>query len=190
MQTHPNEPDHTNTCMNHVMTYVRENGGEYAEHVHRLDKGTSGLLLVAKHPIAKTIFDRMLEEKKIIRTYEAKVAKLIKQEAGTIDAPIGKDRHHATRKRVSPNGQQAITHFNRVRTEGDRSIVHLTLDTGRTHQIRVHLSHIGHPIIGDTLYGGPHTKSGEYELHAFRLEFTHPFTGEKIIVEDQKQSSV
>lgn len=185
MPTHPNAPTETGTAMNEVMAYIKKCGGDYAEHVHRLDSGTSGLLLIAKHPIAKGVFDRMLEEKRIIRTYEAEVKGQLKKAEGTVNAPIGRDRHHPTRRRVSPNGQKAITHFWRIKGLKDSTIVHVRLETGRTHQIRVHMSHIGHPIIGDTLYGGPAQSNG-YRLHAFKLEFSHPFTEKQLVIEDTK----
>ncbi len=185
MATHPNDEHDTDTCMNHVMAHIKANGGDYAEHVHRLDRGTKGLLLVAKHPIAKSVFDRMIEEKSIIRMYSAEVQGNIRQESGTINAPIGKDRHHATRRVVSKSGQHAITHFEVVKRFKNTCIVHLILETGRTHQIRVHMAHIGHPIVGDTMYNARKTASGDYELHAIQLEFEHPFLNEKIIVKDE-----
>lgn len=185
MQTHPNDDSETDTCMNHVMAYVLENGGQYAEHVHRLDQGTNGLLLVAKHPIAKSIFDRMIEEKSIVRTYEAEVQGHLHTPKGTINAPIGRDRHHATRRIVSPKGQRAITHYEVVQTLKSSSIVHVTLETGRTHQIRVHMAHLGHPIVGDTLYGARKTSGGTYSLHAIKLQFFHPLLNKEIIVQDK-----
>lgn len=185
MPTHPNAAGEIGTAMNEVMAHIISHDGQYAEHVHRLDSGTSGLLLVAKHPIAKGLFDRMLEKKEIIRTYEAEVIGRLKKETGTVHAPIGRDRHHPTRRRVSPNGQSATTHYRRVDMLTDSTIVHLTLETGRTHQIRVHMAHIGHPIIGDTLYGGPARPDG-YRLHAFRLSFVHPFTEERVEIEDRQ----
>ncbi|HWK21672.1 MAG TPA: RluA family pseudouridine synthase [Ureibacillus sp.] len=184
MATHPNEERDIDTCMNHVMRHITDNDGHYAEHVHRLDLGTKGLLLVAKHPIAKSIFDRMIEEKSIVRTYEAEVQGNIRDDNGTINAPIGKDRHHATRRVVSPSGQHAITHFEVVKRFKSTCLVHLVLETGRTHQIRVHLAHIGHPIVGDTMYNARQTPSGDYELHAIQLEFDHPFLNKRIVVKD------
>lgn len=185
MATHPNDVHDVDTCMNHVMAHIIAGGGHYAEHVHRLDRGTKGLLLVAKHPIAKSIFDRMIEEKTIIRTYEAEVQGNIRQESGTINAPIGKDRHHPTRRVVSKSGQHAITHYEVVKRFKQTCLVHLVLETGRTHQIRVHMAHIGHPIVGDTMYDARKTASGDYELHAIQLEFEHPFLNKRIVVSDQ-----
>jgi len=186
MSTHPNDARDTHTCMNHVMAHIKKQGGVYAEHVHRLDRGTQGLLLVAKHPLAKSIFDRMIEEKSIIRTYAAEVQGNLQASSGTIAEPIGKDRHHATRRVVSKTGQHAVTHYEVVARYKSSCIVHLILETGRTHQIRVHLAHIGHPIIGDTMYGARETASGDYELHAIQLEFEHPFLNKQIVVKDKQ----
>ncbi|KZE36327.1 RNA pseudouridine synthase [Bhargavaea cecembensis] len=179
LAVHPNDSGGTGTLMNRVIARF----GPYVEHVHRLDKGTSGLVLIARHPVAKAVFDRMLEEKAIRRTYMAETPGPFNKRSGTISAPIGRDRHHATRRRVSPSGQQAVTHYEVISAKDGTSIVQLELDTGRTHQIRVHLAHLGHPIIGDVLYGG-HTAGGWYRLHAARLAFIHPFTGKPLDIED------
>ncbi|MFJ7699187.1 RluA family pseudouridine synthase [Lysinibacillus fusiformis] len=186
MATHPNDDRDTHTCMNHVMAHIQQQGGMYAEHVHRLDKGTQGLLLVAKHPLAKSIFDRMIEEKSIIRTYAAEVQGNIRSSSGTISESIGKDRHHASRRVVSKTGQHAVTHYEVVSRYKHSCVVHLILETGRTHQIRVHLAYIGHPIIGDTMYGARETVSDDYELHAIQLEFDHPFLNKRITVKDEQ----
>lgn len=185
MSTHPNDEKDRNTCMNHVMAYMKEKGLVYAEHVHRLDQGTKGLLLVAKHPIAKSIFDRMIEEKSIIRIYEAEVQGVMKESNGTINAPIGKDRHHPSRRVVSKSGQHAVTHFKVVERKQYTTVVHLELETGRTHQIRVHMAHIGHPVVGDTMYKARESAKGDYELHAIQLEFDHPFLNKQIVVNDK-----
>jgi len=185
MLTHPNEPGQTGTCMNHVMAYVNKQGGVYAEHVHRLDQGTKGLVLIAKHPLIKSMLDRMLEEKKIIRTYEAIVDGYMTQKSGSIRTSIGTDRHDSARRAVASSGQTAITHFEVVGQDSNFTKVNVILETGRTHQIRVHFSSIGHPITGDRMYGS-RTRADNYSLQAKKLQFVHPITKELIVVEDYK----
>lgn len=183
MAIHPDEHDAGGTFMNAIMAHVTENGGAYAEHIHRLDKGTEGIVLVAKHPIAKALFDRMIEERSITRIYHAEVDGRLKRMRGTLQYPIGRDRHHPTRRRVSPGGQYAVTRFRVIERDDESTLVEASLETGRTHQIRVHFSHIGHPVKGDTLYGGSETEDGNYRLIAKKVSFKHPFTEEQITIE-------
>lgn len=184
MLTHPNDPSvEKNTLLNAAVFYNQANGaaGE-VRHIHRLDQDTTGAILFAKHSFAGSLLDRMLETRKIKRTYLAIVHGFLPSKKGAITEPIGRDRHHATRRRVSPSGQAATTHYEVIKVDIKKklSYVKCTLDTGRTHQIRVHLSHIGHPLAGDTLYGGEPI-FGRQALHAGKLEFIHPLTEEKII---------
>lgn len=184
IDTHPNERDQTNTLLNGVAFYLQSIGQpSWVRHIHRLDRDTTGAILFAKHPLASAILDRMLEQRLIKRTYIALVQGIIKKKKGTINEPIGRDRHHATRRRVSPTGQSAITHFQLIETypKQDFSLVRCWLDTGRTHQIRVHLSHLGHPLLGDTLYGGKPIIPRQ-ALHAVKMEFLHPFYQDQIEV--------
>lgn len=181
--THPSSPNETGTLMNRVFHYIKQHGGDYAEHIHRLDQGTEGVLLIAKHPIAKALFDRLIEHNEITRKYEAQVDGRLRRPRGTINRPIGKDRHHATRRRVSPNGQQAITHFKVIHRLENGTVVEATLETGRTHQIRVHFAHLGHPVTGDILYDGSETDDGHFRLKATELSFTHPFTLENLTIQ-------
>lgn len=183
MTIHPEDKDTGDTFMNAIMAHVRANGKTYAEHVHRLDKGTEGIVLVAKHPIAKALLDRMIEERALTRVYHAEVDGRLKRVKGTLQYPIGRDRHHPTRRRVSPAGQDAVTRFQVLERLDDSTRVEASLETGRTHQIRVHFSHIGHPVKGDTLYGGSETTDGEYRLVAQRVSFIHPFTTEQTTIE-------
>jgi 23S rRNA pseudouridine1911/1915/1917 synthase len=182
IDTHPNEPHQVNTLLNGVAYYLQSKGQPtWVRHIHRLDRDTTGAILFAKHPLVGSVLDRMLEQRKIKRTYLALVHGLIKRKKGTIHEPIGRDRHHATRRRVSPSGQDAITHFEVIDLfqNENKSLVKCWLDTGRTHQIRVHLSHIGYPLVGDILYGGK-WDAPRQALHAAKLEFAHPLTKEWI----------
>jgi 23S rRNA pseudouridine1911/1915/1917 synthase len=183
MATHPNDPNlDVNTLMNAAVFYLQSKGeSRNIRQIHRLDRDTSGAILFAKHALAGAIFDRKLEKREIKRTYIAMVHGFLKTKKGTIREPIGRDRHHATRRRVSPSGQEAITNFQVLKLDikNQISYVKCWLDTGRTHQIRVHLSHLGHPLVGDILYGGKPIVARQ-ALHALKLEFTHPFSQEKI----------
>lgn len=181
--THPDGPTDTGTLMNRVMAHVRNNGGDYAEHIHRLDKGTSGVILIAKHPIAKSLFDRMIESNNLTRKYVAEVDGYLKRPRGTIKLPIGRDRHHPAKRLVSMSGQAAVTHFKVIERKEDTTLVEAQLETGRTHQIRVHLSHLGNPVMGDTLYDGSETEDGHYRLTATALDFIHPFTEQQTTIE-------
>lgn len=185
MDTHPNDPGQTGTLANGIAFHFQMQGmSRKIRHIHRLDHDTSGAIVFAKHALSHAILDRLLEERLIKRTYTAIVQGKMKQKKGQIDQPIGKDRHHPVRRRVSPGGQPALTHFKTedYNTRFDVSLVKLQLDTGRTHQIRVHLSHIGYPISGDDLYGGNKNLIDRQALHASEITVMHPFTDEKVTV--------
>ncbi len=182
MDTHPNSLEQNNTLANAVAFHLLAKGEfRQVKHIHRLDRDTTGAVLFAKHPFIGSLLDRMLEEREIKRTYLAIVHGVLPHKKGTIQEPIGRDRHHATKRRVSPNGQQAITHFEVLNIDYQKKLtfVKCTLATGRTHQIRVHFNHIGHPLVGDPLYGGKPAFPRQ-ALHAVKLEFTHPLTEERI----------
>ncbi|WP_409253239.1 RluA family pseudouridine synthase [Bacillus sp. SCS-153A] len=183
MNTHPNNPaSETDTLANAVAWHLQQKGEKVdAQHIHRLDKDTTGAVIFAKHALVKGILDRLLAERKIKRTYWAIVHGLITNKKGSITKAIGRDRHHNTRRRVSPSGQAATTHYQLLQhnKEKNLSLVQLGLDTGRTHQIRVHMSSIGHPLAGDTLYGGKPIV-GRQALHAKYIELHHPLT-EKVL---------
>ncbi|GGE71257.1 RluA family pseudouridine synthase [Priestia taiwanensis] len=184
MDTHPNEDGQGGTLANLVAGYYVSNGIQTkVRHIHRLDKDTTGAVIFAKHAMAGVIMDRLLAERHIRRHYAAVVHGLVKKKKDTIHASIGRDRHHATRRRVSPNGQEAITYYEVLQTfpkEGT-TLVSLQLQTGRTHQIRVHMSYLGHPLLGDTLYGGKTTVLKRQALHAYKVLMKHPMTNERII---------
>ncbi|MEH7117917.1 RluA family pseudouridine synthase [Neobacillus vireti] len=184
MNTHPNNPAvDTDTLMNAAAFYLLSKGDlANVRQIHRLDRDTSGAILFAKHALAGAILDQMLEKREIKRTYIAAVHGFVNKRKGILNMPIGRDRHHATRRRVSPNGQAAVTHYQvlEINKRKEYSFIKCWLETGRTHQIRVHFSHIGHPLIGDDLYGGERVTNRQ-ALHAAKLEFIHPFTQELII---------
>lgn len=181
MSTHPNDESEKNTLLHAAQFYVQSKGEKVKiRQVHRLDKDTTGAVLFAKHALSGAILDRMLEKHEIKRTYLAIVDGLIKKKSGTIKEPIGRDRHHATRRRVSLSGQAAVTHYQFIKEEKGHSYIKCWLETGRTHQIRVHFSHMGHPLVGDSLYGGKPLFKRQ-ALHAAKVEFTHPITGENVI---------
>ncbi|MEX0666987.1 MAG: RluA family pseudouridine synthase, partial [Acidimicrobiia bacterium] len=153
--------------------------------VHRLDQGTSGLLLVARTPDSFAFLTSEMAARRVHRSYLALVHGVPAMPTGTIDAPIGRDPVHPTRKKVVPDGRPARTHY-RVREDfGKASLLEVDLETGRTHQIRVHLSTIGHPVVGDRSYTrrADPVRVRRIFLHAARIVFNHPVTGIETIVE-------
>ena len=153
--------------------------------VHRIDKDTSGLLAVAKNDLAHTVLASQLKDHSMARTYDAIVCGNLKEDSGTVDAPIG--RHPTDRKKMcvtQRNSKEAVTHWEVVARYRGYTHVRCRLETGRTHQIRVHLAHIGHPILGDTVYGHKKPELGQSSqcLHAGVLCFSHPRDGRPVMV--------
>lgn len=185
VETHPSKPNQTDSLLNGVAYHLLVEGhnGEL-RHIHRLDQDTTGAIVFSKHALAGAILQRMLEERRIKRSYKALVHGKVLKKKGTINASIGRDRHHATRRRVSPSGQHAVTHYKVLQyyPKKDLTLIECQLDTGRTHQIRVHLSHLGHPLAGDTLYGGQPLFNRQ-ALHAYQIKLTHPITEEPLLIE-------
>ena len=153
--------------------------------VHRIDKDTSGLLAVAKNDLAHTVLASQLKDHTMARTYECIVCGSFREDSGTVDAPIG--RHPSDRKKmtVTPrNSKNAVTHWEVIKRYRGYTHVRCRLETGRTHQIRVHMAHIGHPILGDTVYGHNKKELGQDSqcLHAGQLCFLHPRDGRPVMV--------
>ncbi|MBO0996644.1 RluA family pseudouridine synthase [Bacillus sp. SD075] len=185
MDTHPSQPGEAHSLINGVVHHLQNTGQVcMIKHIHRLDKDTTGAVLFAKNRLIGSMLDRMLEEREIKRTYLALVEGNIKKDEGDIKEKIGRDRHHATRRRVSPTGQTAVTHYRVITRDSKKNLtlVSCTLESGRTHQIRVHFSHLNHPLAGDTLYGGKKTFHRQ-ALHARKIEFIHPISELKMIIE-------
>jgi 23S rRNA pseudouridine1911/1915/1917 synthase len=153
--------------------------------VHRLDQGTSGLLLVARTAASFEFLTAEMAARRIHRSYLALVHGVPAMPTGTIDAPIGRDPVHPTRKKVVPDGRPARTHYRVKEDFGKTSLLEVDLETGRTHQIRVHLATIGHPVVGDRSYTrrADPVRVKRIFLHAARLAFNHPVTGIEIVVE-------
>jgi len=153
--------------------------------VHRIDKDTSGLLAVAKNDLAHTVLASQLKDHSMHRVYDAVVVGSFREDSGTVNAPIG--RHPTDRKKMcvtARNSKEAVTHWEVVKRYRGYTHIRCKLETGRTHQIRVHMAHIGHPILGDTVYGHKKAELGQSSqcLHAGSLCFTHPRDGRPILV--------
>ncbi len=153
--------------------------------VHRIDKDTSGLLAVAKNDLAHTVLASQLKDHTMARTYDAVVCGIVKEDSGTVDAPIG--RHPSDRKKMcvtQRNSRDAVTHWEVVKRYRGYTHIRCRLETGRTHQIRVHMAYIGHPVLGDAVYGRKKPELGQTSqcLHAGALCFRHPRDGHPVIV--------
>jgi 23S rRNA pseudouridine1911/1915/1917 synthase len=183
---HPAAGHHTGTLVHGLLAYDVE-GGEESERpgiVHRLDRDTSGLLVVARSPEAHRRLEEMVRRRELTREYTALVVGRPRSWRGTIDAPIGRDRHDPLRHSLDTDSPRAaVTHFEVTELIGDHALLRVTLETGRTHQIRVHLAAIDLPVAGDPTYGRAGDLGLERQfLHAARLAFEHPFTGEPVDV--------
>lgn len=186
MVVHPGAGNYNGTLVNALMQHCGDslsdiNGIIRPGIVHRIDKDTTGVLVVAKNNTAHEILSEKFKHHDINRIYIAVVAGTIREERGKVDAPIG--RHPVDRKKMSvnlKNGRRAVTHFTVLERLKDATLVELKLETGRTHQIRVHMAYIGFPLIGDYVYGKSSNSCGvnEQALHARLLGFKHPRTGE------------
>lgn len=185
MVVHPSVGHTSGTLVNALMYHIHDlssiNGVVRPGIVHRIDKDTSGLLMIAKNDRAHQALAEELKDKKSLRKYLAIVHGNISNDRGVIEAPIGRSEKDRKKQAVMAKGKPAVTHFKVLERFGNYTLVELTLETGRTHQIRVHMAYIGHPVAGDPLYGPRKTLKGNGQfLHAQTLGFTHPTTGESL----------
>lgn len=183
MVVHPSAGHHSGTLVNALLYHCDDlsgiNGVERPGIVHRIDKDTSGLLIVAKNDEAHLSLSEQLQKREVERKYAALVHGAIPHETGLIDAPIGRDPKNRQRMAVVDRGKSAITHFRVLKRFPEFTYLECKLETGRTHQIRVHMKYIGHPLVGDPLYGPRKTLDLDGQaLHAKEVGFTHPKTGE------------
>lgn len=177
---HPVAPHHTRTLAHGIAHHLRATGvATRVRPVHRLDRDTSGLILIAKSAYAHQHLDRQLRERSMRREYLGLVNGELADATGTVAAPIARRKDSPALREVRAGGETAVTRFRVVERLRRATLVALELETGRTHQIRVHMAHLGHPLLGDPQYGGPAVAGLRRQaLHASRLDFTHPRTGE------------
>jgi 23S rRNA pseudouridine1911/1915/1917 synthase len=181
---HPTVSNGGGSLANAIAAYYEASAQSCAvRHIHRLDEWTSGPVLYAKNAYAQYHLDQDMRDRMIKRVYVAIVQGLPLKPKGTIRAAIGKDRHVNGKRRVSSTGDYAVTHYEVIDTFKGASLLRLTLETGRTHQIRLHLSHIGHPILGDEMYGGSSERNQHQALHGESLGFRHPFDRREVFVQ-------
>lgn len=195
MIVHPTHGHYLNTLANAVVYHWQERGEKVRfRPVHRLDRETSGVLAIAKNPYAHQHISEQMQAGKVEKTYVAIVRGAVEQDRATIDAPIDRDPESPHVRIVTPDGYRSVTHYETIERYGtEASLVRLRLETGRTHQIRVHMNHIGHPLIGDAMYGieiamredgsaktAEGLAPGRHALHAAMLAFAHPVDGRPV----------
>lgn len=186
MVVHPAAGNPDGTLVNAIMYHIKDLSGVGGEVrpgiVHRIDRMTSGLLVVAKNDAAHVFLSDQLKTHSVSRVYYALCEGNFREDSGTVDAAIARSRTDRKRMAVDPAGRRAVTHWRVLERFGDATFLRLELETGRTHQIRVHMSHIKHPIIGDEVYGRGKNRLGivGQALHAGELKLIHPSTGEEM----------
>ena len=190
MVVHPANGNPDGTLVNAILAMCKDSlsgiGGEIRPGiVHRLDKDTSGLLIIAKNDNAHIKMSKEIQDRKVIKKYIALVKGNVPEDEATIDLPIGRSKVDRKKMAVDTNGKNAVTHFKVLKRYKNYTLLELKIDTGRTHQIRVHMSYIGHPVVGDMIYSNGKNEFGVegQMLHARYLEFDHPITNKRLKLE-------
>lgn len=190
MVVHPANGNPDGTLANAILNICKDSlsgiGGEVRPGiVHRLDKDTSGLIIIAKNDMAHVNMSKQIQNRKVTKRYIALVRGIISENEATIDMPIARSTKDRKKMAVNKNGKQALTHFKVLKRFNNYTLLDIKIDTGRTHQIRVHMAEIGHPVIGDEVYSNGKNEFGVrgQMLHARSLEFEHPITGKKMHLE-------
>ena len=190
MVVHPGNGNPSGTLVNAILAYCKDSlsgiGGEIRPGiVHRIDKDTSGLLIVAKNDKAHLALSEQIKNHEVKKTYLALVRGEIKENEAKIDMPIGRSKNDRVKMAVDRNGKNAVTYFKVLERFDDYTFVEVQIETGRTHQIRVHMAQIGYPIVGDYVYSNGKNPFGVVGqmLHSYKLEFKHPITGKDLVLE-------
>ena len=190
MVVHPGNGNPDGTLVNAILSMCKGSlsgiGGKIRPGiVHRLDKDTSGLLIIAKNDEAHIKMSKQIQDRKVIKKYIALVKGTVPEDEATIDLPIARSTKDRKKMAVDPKGKKAVTHFKVLQRFNKYTLLELKIDTGRTHQIRVHMAYIGHPVVGDMVYSNGKNEFGieGQMLHAKYLEFNHPITGELLKLE-------
>ena len=179
---HPSLNHYEDSLANGLAYYYEQQGKPFIFRcANRLDKNTSGLTVIAKHLVSANILSTMVKNREFHREYYAIVRGQLEEKSGTVDAPIGRvDDSIITRQVDFENGERAITHYDVIEEKNGHSLISIHLETGRTHQIRVHFKYLGHPLIGDHLYNPDMEYMQRQALHSHRIQFKHPITGESM----------
>jgi 23S rRNA pseudouridine1911/1915/1917 synthase len=181
MNTIPSREHPTGSLANALVGYYQQCGLQATSHiVTRLDRDTSGIVLVAKHRHVHHLFSMQQQSGQVKRTYEAFAEGSFELGVGTINAPIGRKEDSIIEREVREDGQYACTHYSVIERYGAFTYLELQLETGRTHQIRVHMSYLEHPLLGDDLYGGDRSLIARQALHCKKIKFKHPFSQEEM----------
>lgn len=180
---HPTKSHQDNTIANGIAYYYKKNDiKRKVRFVNRLDMDTSGIVIIAKNPYAHNQLAAQMKSNKVEKYYYAVVEGLLKEDEGVIDAPIARLNPEDIIRVVHPSGKECVTEFKKEETFKNMTLLRLKLVTGRTHQIRVHLKYIGHPLIGDSLYGEKSLLIDRQALHCYEMRFKHPLTNEDMII--------
>lgn len=181
LPVHPSMNHFNDSLSNGIKYYYNSiNLNRKIRPVNRLDKNTSGIVIFAKNEYVQESLISQMKSNKFKKNYIALVDGIVEKDKGIINAPISRKENSIIERKVSINGQIAITHFNVLKRYDDYSLVEFLLETGRTHQIRVHSSYLGYPILGDTLYGSSSPYISRQALHAYKIRFIHPITHENL----------
>lgn len=183
MIIHPDSKEGLNTLCNYIAYYyLQTNQHIPVRYLHRLDKDTSGLIMFCKCALFQPLLDHQFANKSIQKYYYALIEGKLPHQTMSVHYPIGRDRHHKNKMIVSKTGKNAFTHFKQIKYQNHVSLIECQIETGRKHQIRVHLQSLHHPILSDPLYGHHSSKIKRLALHSYKLIFIHPVTNEKKVI--------